>query len=310
MAENEAPTSAKTNLPYGPSLKISTALGGTCWYAKGEVTSSEINWLVDTGATTNVLDHQTYLDLPISSHFPLKPVDAMFHAADGNPLNIYGEIKLPVKFDHTTIALRAIVADLGGIQGILGMSFLEKHNCTLDLSGGHIVSPKFVLNLYKLENTSFSSLHLQETVCIPPGYSKIAMACLETVTTWPSEETEGLLEPEPSLGAAGLLVPRALVGVQPDTSVGIAITNVGEEEITLAPGLRLGSLLSICDVTVCPISQSCDLETTSASTKLPDHLQPLLNNVSPKLNEQETQEVEQLLLSYSDVFVCPDGKLR
>ena len=62
----------------------------------------------------------TSLDLPIFSHFPLKQVDAMFYAA-GNPLNNFGESELPIKFDDTTIPLRGIVADLGGIQGTLGL---------------------------------------------------------------------------------------------------------------------------------------------------------------------------------------------
>ena len=66
-------------------------------------------------------------------------------------------------------------------------------------------------------------------------------------TFWAFDQAEAIVEPDPGLGVAGLLVPWAWVGFESDSIVGITISNLGEEEITLDPGFCISSLTSVGD---------------------------------------------------------------
>ena len=44
-------------------------------------------------------------------------------------------------------------------------------------------------------------------------------------------------------------------------------------------------------------------------SSLPEHLQPVVDNVSPSLSELETQKLSALIGEFQDVFLSPDWEL-
>jgi predicted aspartyl protease len=130
----------------------------------GEV---KFDLLVDSGAAPNVLDSSTFLRM--DSRPKLRQIGETFVAADGRALRVYGEVELDIVLGLQPLTVTFVVADLGGLQGILGMNFLAKQKCTLDLFQGFMNSENFAIRLHKKHDTGCYVLRLAEQVVLPPG---------------------------------------------------------------------------------------------------------------------------------------------
>ena len=295
-------------MTHGPSQKFTPSdATGKCWYARGKIVETSIHWLIDTGASPNVLDLGIYLNLPTCVRSPLRQSKTSYQSADGSALNVYGETELEVNFYGQKVMVTMVIADLGTLQGILGMQFLEEYQCTLDLTHGYVRSPIFDIRLFKNEDSGCFSLRLKEKLVIEPGYEIVASSEFD-VESWPKDETLALIEPNSDFGAAGLLVPRALVKV--GSKIGITIANVSEKVVVLQTGSQVGNLVSIDEIlderaTISSITN----DTSTSDSVFPEHLQPLLDQASLTLSPAETFQVKQMLIKFKDVFVGPDGNL-
>ena len=301
MAETKDPDSAATSAKGPVKYSIHSAKGMGCWFVQGKVEDREVRWLLDTGAAPNVLSLSSYLSMPASVRPDLSPSKVYLQGADGGQLSIHGEIDLMIVFDSDIqITTRVIVADLGEIEGILGMRFLEENACDLDLNNGYIKTSSFDIPLFKLGSAQCCPLTLTKSVTLCSGYETMAMVIFET-DLWDSQQTLGLVEADSDFGGNPIYVPRVLVKVS-DSPVGLLLTNLGEKTLTLPAGMPIACLVPISDVFdlnahsddfVTCIDQpeengqttSCPVYSLSQLDSIPFHLASLLEETSSDLGD-------------------------
>ena len=102
-------------------------------YVNCKIRGSAVPFLVDTGASTSILSMKTYEDLQ------KKQDDCMFkkclltlQLADGTPLPVKGSIVLPLSIDDWQADYKFVIADISD-EGIIGLDFLEKFNCEINM---------------------------------------------------------------------------------------------------------------------------------------------------------------------------------
>ena len=110
--------------------------GGRRWFLTGTVAGIETKWLVDTGASCNVMDYKTYFQVCDRLEPLMLPTSCNLLGANGGHLRVYGEISLPLYAQGKMLKFQAVVADLDGIQGILGANFCYQHEIQFNFRSG------------------------------------------------------------------------------------------------------------------------------------------------------------------------------
>ena len=95
-----------------------------------------MTFLLDSGASVNILSSQTYFALPAENRPLLRPVHLKLFGANGLQLNMHREISLDLEIGGSHYKTKAVVADLTDCSGILGMTFFMENKCQMDLSNG------------------------------------------------------------------------------------------------------------------------------------------------------------------------------
>ena len=110
-------------------------------YVNCKIRGSAAPLLVDTGASTNILSMKTYVTYKYSINEELreKQDDCMFkkclltlQLADGTRLPVKGSILLPLSIDDWQANYKFVIADISA-EGILGLDFLGKFNCEINM---------------------------------------------------------------------------------------------------------------------------------------------------------------------------------
>ena len=139
---------------------------------------------------------------------------------------------------------------------------------------------------------------MAKSVNIPPESEMF----LTARTDYPLYQDMNMIEPVVGNQKRGLFIARSLV--KTDGKSQISVMNITDKSIKLKSGDVLGQ--------VCPVTEShshSDNSESSVATDLPEHLQPLLDNLSPDLTSDERQQFCCLLSEFQDIFVGPDGQL-
>ena len=66
---------------------IGTAVAGECWHAQGRVFDNHVDLLVDTGASLNVIDTETYTKLSRGRDISMKESNTLLRTANGLAMN-------------------------------------------------------------------------------------------------------------------------------------------------------------------------------------------------------------------------------
>ena len=96
------------------------ALSDDSWYLHGPIGSKTVEWLIDSGAGPNLLDYGVYASLDASKRPRLVKYAANLLAAGGTQLKVNGEVVAEVRFGEFDLTIPVVIADLGGLEGILG----------------------------------------------------------------------------------------------------------------------------------------------------------------------------------------------
>ena len=84
-----------------------------------------MSWLVDTGASPNVLDKSVFDSIDPCLRPSLKPVSVDLQAAEGSFLKVYGEADFQICLNGRNFLTKFVVAELDELKGILGMQFMN-----------------------------------------------------------------------------------------------------------------------------------------------------------------------------------------
>ena len=107
------------------------------------------NWLVDTGAGYNILNVKVFQQLNIKPN--LSDTNLRLITANGKDLNILGETEIDIVIAGCHFSISVVVADLGSLDGILGMKFLSDGECIIDTFHGTLTVNNFEIMMHKNE---------------------------------------------------------------------------------------------------------------------------------------------------------------
>ena len=284
---------------------VRTTASKECWYVHSEVTGQNIKWLIDTGASPNVLNWETFRELSESQGIQMEDSDAHLKAADGNDLKVHGETKLQVQLGEDVFLIPVVVAELGGLQGMLGMDFLSQ--CVIDSQHGRLLREQSEISLHRLGDNLTCSMFTQKRVRVPAS-SEVVIEGQLSDHLWCDSHTEAALEPHGSfLDRTGLMMPRALVKVHKD-KVLCTITNFGAADVHIPKGTPLACIMPIENI-VCGVTEDQSGPIKSGSGKVPEYLHNMVNTAAPNITPSQMTKVNKLIGERVNAFASPDGPL-
>ena len=163
--------------------------------------------LVDTGATLSLISTTLMERIPEKARPVLDRASRNVLDAGGNCLQLSGKGTFPAKIKAFSCHLEGVVAELS-TEGIIGLDFLEKNLCTVDIAQRTMAINGVAYSLTKEGSYGYRCYRIvaQDTVTIPTGQEVLikGRVCV------PEDEgialTHGLVEPDEKLMATGTLV--------------------------------------------------------------------------------------------------------
>ena len=237
----------------------------------------KFNFLVDTGAAISCIDKSKFDKLGFKES-DLEDISTTLTAASGNDLKVYGKINLNFLIDNISMSQDFIVADLDEIEGILGIDMLEISQAQIDIAKSSLIMPdNIVIKLSKQSNKHCALIRIKEKLVLPASSESVIQVKI------PKNVKNGdmLVEPNMRLAKSGILVSSALVNTK-DRQITVTAINCRDLDIPLKKNKVIGSIQSIKT-----ISDPSELHKEDNTCQLPDHLQCLIDNVSPKISDEQ-----------------------
>ena len=104
-------------------------------YVKALIGGMETSLLIDTGATISLLSRVLFEALLKEKSYELKGVCEPIFSANGTRIDVIGQTEVCMAIDESKLQHSLVIADIR-VDGILGMDFLKKHNCVINLQKG------------------------------------------------------------------------------------------------------------------------------------------------------------------------------
>ncbi|XP_067950499.1 uncharacterized protein [Watersipora subatra] len=103
----------------------------TSYFPPGKVESRALQFLVDTGCTTNLLNRRVFNRLPEAVRNRLEASHSHGLLADGTRLLFYGVVHLPIRLRNEKTEKTFVISQISE-DAILGMPFLTANQCALE----------------------------------------------------------------------------------------------------------------------------------------------------------------------------------
>ena len=258
--------------------------------------------LIDTGSPVTLISENLIESLGVGPS-DLSRVESTLSAADGNKMSVKGQINLSIKIGKSNFQQNTIVTKLGKLKAILGMDFLQNHNCELKLSEAELVIGHQNVKLKKHKNTTCARVKLSENGVIPPQSEKLVKGYIEGNC----QGEFGMIEPDKNLQQRkGLLFAKSLNNTR-EKEIVISVLNLNDKSVKLKKNLTVGTIdtVQVIDKQITPDSS----EKQTIFEDLPEHLHELIQKSSSDLTFENKEKLKDLLIEFQDVFVGPDGNL-
>ena len=240
----------------------------TAVYLPGRVGEHPVDMLVDTGSAVTLVHCRVLEKAKID--FKLGMVSEPVVSANGQPLDIKGKCELEIFLGGVRVFHPVLVAADVTQDCLLGIDFLGKQDCTIDLQGRSIKIGKEVVSLKgKNESPKVFLISLAETVVVPGRHEMILLAKFKGAVC--GDTVLGVVEPSPGFAERhDLLLARVLV--QPkDDMVPVRVINPSPLPVTLYQNTSVGTFSQLEDGALEPAS--CN----RLATKKPRQTKPLVS---------------------------------
>ena len=288
------------NDEYETNINFNAA---SCMYLSATVLHAPLKLLMDTGSPYSILSLKYFEKQQSNNDMKLIRDDIKLTAADGSPLEIAGKTKVQFQSENVIFEQEFIVANIKGIIGILGMDFLTANDGTIKIKKHILKTSRGRLKLYKQTSNACARILVEDTISVPANTEQILHCKIDQ----PLLRKENLcsLEPANHLTSKGCFVARTIVDPDCDDVV-MSVVNLSDQAVKINQHSVLGQLEDIEEIYS---GDNVMTENSADQSKLPDHLQILLDNASDKLSATEKQQLLEVLAKYEDIFIKPDGVL-
>ena len=270
------------------------------YFIPGKVEGRPVQFLLDTGCTTNLLAKHVFDRLPERVRSQKQDYASYGLLADGTRLPFFGMVRLAVRLQQVKVEETFVVSQISE-DAILGMPFLVEQGCSMDFTkpviqlGGHEVKCTD-----RLGRLLFNRIQALKGEVIPPR-SEVTLLCRVASKSYCPV---GLVEPLPGG------VPLATSLNQPDEKGRLIVRclNPTDQPVELKNGTTIGTYTGVEDEEVDDRPSLDAPESQSDMYEVPAHLQELFAAAQPNCETADQEEqLAQLLRRYADVFSTGEG---
>ena len=273
------------------------SLSSTCngLVAEGNIEGSDCHITIDTGSNISIVRPDVLQRS--SATTSIQPVNSCLKTLTGEEAPIRGKGQLNLQIGTYVTPHEIWVADITD-ECIVGLDFLERHGCQVDLKEGVLHIGNSEVPLQKPQEFDGAvqlccRAVVDSGIHLPPLSENIVPAKLINPN---HADKWGLLEREqeaPLFG--GLMIGRALVNLQQEI-VPVRILNLSDQPRKLNQGVEL----AVCKSVTCILSN--DTCMTEANGDLPNHVQSLYERSITALELHQYSMVSNLLCEYAYLF--------
>ena len=126
------------------------------------------SFLIDSGASVSIIGQTIYRGLKKSRTPQLQSVDMTLTTATGDIIPVLGKAVFPFNIEGVVYEQEAIVADLKGLTGVLGVDFLVKYNGVMNFKEKSLKLGQKTIQLSPEENVVTNAhIRISNTVSVP-----------------------------------------------------------------------------------------------------------------------------------------------
>lgn len=280
--------------------KIHSVVGDSAVYVLGQVGGQQVEMLVDTGSAVTLV-HQRLMN-KVHEKVELHKVSGPVVSANGQPLDIRGTCDMHIRLQGVDVIHPVLVAGDVTQDCLLGMDFLDKHECKINFAdktlhiGGEVaglVSKKGRVDVFKLS--------LAETVVVPGRHEIIMPAVLKGDGC--SADVAGIVEPSPGFTEQHDLLLARIIAQPKGNMVPVRLVNPSPTPVTLYENTSLGTFCQLEKDAVKPAKPA-----PSHKAKKPNKSQrkPQVTDQfdvdGMDLNTEEKTKLADLLNDFRDIF--------
>ena len=264
---------------------------------RAKIGDSPIQLLIDSGASVCLLDLDVYSALHAADRASLSSTTTSLKGADNHQLKLHGETVVDLTMNDSTFSVRMVVANLGGLQGILGMDFLSAQQAKLDMEEGVLVCGEEEYELYHRQDASCHLVRLDGVVEVP---GRTLVQVKGTIPVGVALSGEAILEcHEMGLAQDGLMPPRSLVTLGKSGEVHFNLVNFEGEPVRLLPGTPIaeltllaenGDVICLWPLTDCCVKEPKANEEAGVCSKEADQVCHHIGKSSPSIAQSPTGE--------------------
>lgn len=287
------------NETFHEEINVNTSVT-SCLYLQAKLSSRQSKFLLDTGSPYSILSKQVYEQL--EETVICKTDSTRLRAADGSLIETNGKITIPFESNGHCFGQDFIVAKIAGIDGIIGMDFLNEFDGRINIKKQILKTSCGKVTLYKQTTNTCARIQIVDSAIIKPNAETFIKGTIKQPCI--RNETLSVAEPTKFLINKGCFIAKTLVNPK-DEEVIMSILNLTDQAVKVNQSSIIGSLQKV-DHVYYPHDEVVD---NSGFGKLPEHLQPLIQNSSDRLNTTEKDKLVVLISQYQDIFMQPGGQL-
>lgn len=136
-------------------------------YLPAKVNSIDVKLVLDTGSAVSILNKSIFEKLGIAET-QLGAFGVELIAADGKPIPVLGKFKLQLLLDCCAITHDFVIADIGEMEGIIGMDLLETYSASIDIANAEIKISDHSIKLEKENSRLCAFVRTVSKERIPP----------------------------------------------------------------------------------------------------------------------------------------------
>ena len=295
------------------SLAVNPVLS---YFVTAYVQGVPIQLMVDTGAAVSLLGRDVWNMLSRTSNCSLEQWSGgRLVGVEGSSVPVHGMTTMDIQLQGQMVSIDFVVVEMLKVESLMGLDFLEKNNCVIDLSEKVLqfkgVQVPLSIQAANIKHCQIGCVNvsLLETVTIPP-FSEV-----ETLANTELGERDGgiwLLEGREHPNLSVLVAAAVVSPLQGDAlcSVPIRMVNPLSTEVVVHKGTKIATVEKMDEWMLAPIQL-----TETAAEEIPEvpmHKQDVLHEIAEQcgvgLTVEEKSQLFHLLLAYADVFAdAEDG---